>query len=104
MGMMDMFGKLGEMKKAMEEVKQRLDNVMVEGSAGEGTVRVIMTGNREVREITVDPRYLKEDRKEELEELLVIAVNRAGEKAQNTSESELKAAGKGILPNIPGLF
>ena len=102
--MMDMFGKLGEMKKAMEEVKQRLDSVMVEGAAGEDTVKVFMTGNREVKEIKIDPRYLKEDRKEELEELLVIAVNRAGERAQNTSESELKAAGQGILPNIPGLF
>jgi DNA-binding YbaB/EbfC family protein len=104
MGMFDMMGKVNEMKKAVEEVKSRLDSVYVEGTAGENTIKVIMNGNRIVQDVKVDDRYLNNERKAELEELLTLAVNRASEKAQNTSESELKAAGAGILPNIPGLF
>lgn len=104
MGMFDMLGKLQEMKKTMEEIKNRLDHVSVEGEAGEGNVRVVMTGNRVVKSVSIHDRMLQPDRKEELEELLELAVNRAGEKAQSVSEAEMRAAGKGLLPNIPGLF
>jgi nucleoid-associated protein EbfC len=104
MGMLDMVGKLNEFKKSVDEVKGRLESVYVEGHAGENTVTVVMNGNKIVSEIKIDARYLNEERKKELEDLLVLAVNRAQEKAQNTSEAELRAAGKGFLPNIPGMF
>ncbi len=99
-----MLGKLGEVKKAMDEIKARLDTVMVDGEAGEGSIRVTMTGNRLVKSIVIADKLMAPDRKEELQELLELAVNRASEKAQNVSEAEMKAAGQGLLPNIPGLF
>ena len=104
MGMLDMLGKLNEVKKTMDEIKSRLDTVSVDGEAGEGAVKVIMNGNRKVTTLTVADKMLSPERKVELEEFLVLAVNRASEKAQQVSESEMKAAGKGLLPNIPGLF
>ena len=102
--MFDMLGKFGEMKRVMEEIKLRLDTISVEGEAGEGNVKVIMTANRVVKSVLISDRMLSPDRKEELEELIELATNRAGEKAQNVSETEMKAAGKGILPDMPGLF
>ncbi|MBL0071351.1 MAG: YbaB/EbfC family nucleoid-associated protein [Bacteroidetes bacterium] len=102
--MFDMLGKLGEVKKAMDEIKARLDTIMVDGEAGEGSIRVTMTGNRLVKSIVIADKLMAPDRKEELQELLELAVNRASEKAQNVSEAEMKAAGQGLLPNIPGLF
>lgn len=104
MGMLDMLGKLNEVKKAMDEIKTRLDTISVDGEAGEGSVKVIMNGNRKITGITIAEKMMQADRKEELEELIELAVNRASEKAQNVSETEMKAAGKGILPDIPGMF
>ncbi len=104
MGMFDMLGKLNEVKKAMDDIKARLDTISVDGEAGEGAVKVIMNGNRKVTSVSIADKMMTADRKEELEELIELAVNRAGEKAQNVSEAEMKAAGQGILPNIPGLF
>lgn len=104
MGMFDMLGKLNDVKKAMEEIKNRLDTISVEGEAGEGNVKVVMTANRVVKSVVIADKLMTPDRKEELEELLELAMNRAGEKAQNVSETEMKAAGQGLLPNIPGLF
>src|SRR5688572_1136632 len=104
MGMLDMLGKLNEVKKTMDEIKSRLDTVTVDSEAGEGAVKVIMNGNKKVTSLTVADKMLTPERKVELEEFLVLAVNRASEKAQQVSESEMKAAGKGLLPNIPGLF
>jgi len=99
-----MLGKLNEVKKTMDEIKSRLDTVTVDSEAGEGAVKVIMNGNKKVTSLTVADKMLTPERKVELEEFLVLAVNRASEKAQQVSESEMKAAGKGLLPNIPGLF
>ncbi len=104
MGMFDMLGKLNEVKKAMDDIKSRLDTISVDGEAGEGSVKVIMNGNRKVTSVKISDKLLHIDRKEELEELIELAVNRANEKAQNVSETEMKAAGKGILPDIPGMF
>ena len=104
MSMMDMLGKLNDVKKAMDDVKSRLDTISVNGVAGEGAVNIMMNGNRKVTSVAIAEKLLNADRKEELEELLELAFNRASENAQNVSETEMKAAGKGILPNIPGLF
>lgn len=102
--MFDMLGKLNEVKKAMDEMKARLDTISVDGEAGEGNVKVTASGNKVIKSVTISEKLMQADRKEELEELIELAVNRALDKAQNLSETEMKAAGKGILPNIPGLF
>jgi len=102
--MMDMFGKFGELRKRMEEIKSRLGNITVEGISGEGNVTVIMNGNMDVKSVAISDRLATPERKEELEEMVQLAVNRAFEKARNVSETEMKAAGKGILPDIPGIF
>lgn len=102
--MFDMLGKLNEVKKAMDEMKARLDSISVDGEAGEGSVKVTATGNKVIKSVSIADKLMQSDRKEELEELIELAVNRALDKAQNLSETEMKAAGKGILPNIPGLF
>ena len=104
MGMFDMLGKLNEVKKTMDEIKARLETVSVEGEAGEGAVRVIMNGNKKIITVKIADKMLVAERREELEEFLILAINRAGEKSQQVSETEMKAAGKGLLPNIPGLF
>jgi DNA-binding protein YbaB len=63
-----------------------------------------MTANMEVKSILLAPELMNPDRREEAEELLAAAFNQAVHSARNVSESELKAAGKGFLPDIPGLF
>jgi DNA-binding YbaB/EbfC family protein len=102
--MNDLFGKLNEMKQKMDEIKNRLDTITVEGNAGDGTVHVEMTANRIVKNILIEDSLMSPERKEELQELLEVAINQALEKAQNISETEMQAAGRGMLPNLPGLF
>jgi DNA-binding YbaB/EbfC family protein len=101
--MFDMLGKLGQMKKAMEEVKARLDHITVVGESGEGSVKVTMTGNMEVRSVEIHDRYLNTDRKEELQELTELAMNRAVTLARSVMESEMKSVSQGFLPGFPGL-
>jgi len=100
--MFDMFGKLGEMKEKMEAVKQKLDTIMVKGASPSDLVIVEMTANKRATAVTVNPNLLNDA--EQLEDMLVIAMNRAIENAEATAESEMKSATAGLLPNIPGLF
>src|SRR5688572_1380872 len=102
--MFDMLGKLNELRKTMDEIKSRLDTISVDAEAGDGAVKVIMNGNRKLTSITIDEKLLSPASKEELQDYIEIAVNKVTEKAQQVSESEMKAAGKGLLPDIPGLF
>ena len=100
----DLFGKLQEAQQKMQEGKQRLANVMVDGEAGDGAVKVAVNGNREVKSITIGDHLLSPDNKEELEDLLITALNRALKNAENAWESEMKGIAGGMLGPLGGLF
>ena len=97
-GMMD---KLKEAQRKIEETKVRLNTVLVDGEAGNGRIKVTVTANREIRSINISDDLVNE--KEALEDYLIIALNKALEKANAINEAEMAAAAKDGLPNIPGL-
>ncbi len=97
-GMMD---KLKEAQQNVEETKKRLDTVMVSGEAGNGKVKVTVTGNRKVKDISIDESLLED--KEEVEDYLIIALNDALAKANSINDAELASAAKDGMPNIPGM-
>jgi DNA-binding YbaB/EbfC family protein len=102
--MLDIFGKLGDLKKKMDEIRSRLDAIYIDESSQDGNVKVTVTGNRKVKSIYIDASLLSPDRKEELEEVLETQLNRALDRAEAVSESEMKSAGRDMLPGMPGLF
>jgi nucleoid-associated protein EbfC len=96
-----MFGldKLKDFKKNAQEVKDRLEGIIVEGHAGNNMVTVKCTGARQISEITIDDRVHRTAEKEQLEKLLIEACNNALANADTIAQSEMQ----GIMPNIPGL-
>lgn len=96
-GMMD---KLREAQKKVAETKQRLNTVLVDEEVP-GKLRVTLTANRTIKTIQIDPSLLQDP--EELEDYLVITLNKAIEKASIINEREMAAAAKDGMPNIPGL-
>ena len=99
--MMGMMGKLKETQQKVEATKKRLDTVSLEESAPEGLVKVVITANRNIKEIQIDERLLNDI--EQLEDYLILTVNKAIEKATQVNESELAAVAKAGMPNIPGM-
>ncbi len=71
-------------------------------TAGGGIVEVTMTGNHEMKKVTIDPEAVDPDDVEMLEDYIVIAVNEAVKKIAETQETEMGAITGGL--NIPGLF
>ena len=99
-----MFDKLFEAKQKAEEVKKRLDGIIVTGSAEGGKIAVTATGNKAIRSINIDDEFLKGADKEELEDLLMIAINRALEQAESVHESEMAALSQQMLGGLGNLF
>ncbi|RPD99602.1 YbaB/EbfC family nucleoid-associated protein [Aureibaculum marinum] len=96
-----MMGKLKEAQQKIEETKKRLDTVYVEGTSNQGNIKVTITANRTIKSISIDDSLLQD--KEELEDYLIIALNDALKKANSINDSEMAAAAKDGMPNIPGL-
>lgn len=97
----DMMGKLHAAQQKIEEIKNRLDTITVIGEA-QG-IKVFVNGNKLVTNIDVPQIIIEDSDKEQIEELLLLAVNRGLEKAEKIAQSENTSALKGVLPNIPGM-
>jgi len=95
-----MMGKLKEAQEKIEATKARLNTIIVDGEAGNGKVKVSVTANRLVKSISIAEELTD---KEEIEDYLVLALNKALDKANTISETELAAAAKDGMPNIPGM-
>lgn len=94
----NMMKKMQEMQAQVEESKKRLDAITVEGEAMEGKIKVRLTGNRKLVGIEIADNMMND--KEELEDMLAVAFNRALEKADNVNESEMRSAASGLIPGM----
>jgi len=99
--MMNMMGKLKETQQRIEATKQRLDTVLIDEKSNDNLLEVTITANRKIRSITIDESLLED--KEQLEDYLILVLNKAIEKATNVNEAELAAVAKEGMPNIPGM-
>ena len=100
----DIMGMMGKLKETQEKVaatKKRLDTVLIDEKSSDGLLRVTLTANRTVKEITIDDSLLRD--KEQLEDYLVLTLNKAIDKASEVHETELAAVAKDGMPNIPGM-
>ena len=99
--LMGMMSKLKEAQQKVEETKKRLDTVLVDEQSNDGLLKVTLTANRKIKSITVDEALLED--KEQLEDYLILVLNKAIEKATNINETELAAVAKEGMPSIPGM-
>ena len=99
---MELMGKIREMQAEMERVKQSLDDMIVTASSGGGMVKVTANGNRKVLKIEIDPDIVDKSDKEMLEDLVVAAVNKAMEEAEEHARQALAKVSGGMMFNIPG--
>jgi hypothetical protein len=92
----NMMGKLQEMKQQMENIKNKLETINVSGESQGVVVRA--NGNRKVLSISVPAEIVGD--KEMIEELVLIATNRALAEAEKVNEREMQSAAMGIMPGL----
>ncbi|MBC8172395.1 MAG: YbaB/EbfC family nucleoid-associated protein [Chitinophagales bacterium] len=91
-----------ELKKMMEDITARLETISVDGEAGDGKYQVTatVTATKKVTNISISDELMQQGDKEYIEDLVVTALNRALEKAQNVSGTEGRNAAMGGMFGI----
>ena len=88
------------MQDNMKKAQDQLATIEVEGQAGAGMVKVVMTCAQEVRRVTIDPSVL--DDKEMLEDLIAAAMNDAVRRGKALAEEKMSSFTAGL--NLPPGF
>lgn len=99
--MMGMLGKLKETQEKVKATKERMNTVILEEQSPDSLLKISITANRTIKSITIDDSLLED--KDQLEDYLILTLNKAIEKATTINETELAAVAKEGMPNIPGM-
>ncbi|MBM3374572.1 MAG: YbaB/EbfC family nucleoid-associated protein [Betaproteobacteria bacterium] len=92
-----------QMQEKIKQAQDSLADLQVEGQAGSGLVKLVMTGKHQVKSLAIDPSLMTSDPddRETLQDLLVAAVNDAVAKVEQMSNERMSAVTAG-LPLPPG--
>ena len=94
----DMLSKAKEMQEKMKNVQEVLKKIEVEGESGGNLVKVILSGDHELKAIIVSEEAKKE-KIEIINDLIIAAYNNAREKLKKKSSEELLKITGGM--NLP---
>ena len=83
----------------LQKIQEELESLTVEGTAGGGAVKVVMTGKQIVESVTIEPEAAEEV--ELLQDMVLAAVNDASYKAHELAAQKMAVVTGGM--NIPGL-
>lgn len=101
--MNQMMKKVQKLQKQMSQMQDDLKKRTVEVTAGGGAVKVVMSGEKEVKSLVIDPAAVDPEDVEMLQDLLSAAFNEATKKVDEMMAGEMgKLTGGMGLP--PGLF
>ena len=87
-----------------DEIKKRLDTISVFGEVEGGKIRITATANKVITGIDINDELHQNAEKEELEELLLTAINKALAQADQVSAAEMSTMTKDMLGGLGGMF
>ena len=87
-----------QMQENMKRTQEQLASVEVEGQAGGGLVKVLMTCHNNVKRVTIDPSLVGDD-KDMLEDLIAAAMNDAVRRAADMTQQKMAGVTAGM--NLP---
>ena len=98
MDMNKLLQKAQQMQAEMMQAQESLKDEIVEASAGGGIVKVKISGDLIVQDVTIDPDAVDPEDSEMLAEMVQAAINEAIRSAQQLAESKMPQ-----MPNMPGM-
>lgn len=99
-----MFDQLMAAQQKAEEIKKRLDTVSVFAEVEGGAIKITATANKAITAVEINEDFFKDADKEELEELLLTAINKVLQQAESVSAHEMQAATQDMLGGLGGMF
>jgi hypothetical protein len=90
-----------EAQKMQERLKQQMEEMKVEASAGGDMVTATMDGNKQLLSLKIDPEVVNPQDIDMLQDLIIAAINEAARKVDEELKGEMGDLLGGV--NIPGL-
>lgn len=87
------------MQGRFQKIQEELQKLSVTGSAGGGMVSVEVTGTGQIKKIKLEPSVVNPSDLEMLEDLIVVAISDAQQKAQAMAQDEMGKLTGGL--NLP---
>jgi DNA-binding YbaB/EbfC family protein len=94
----DMLQKAKQMQEKMRKAQDEIKNIQVEGVSGGNLVKVVLSGDYELKSISISENAKKENQ-EIINDLIIAAYNNAKENLKKKSSEELSKITGGI--NLP---
>lgn len=98
--MQKMMKQAQKMQAQLAKAQEEMNAKEVEGTAGGGMVKVVLSGAQELKSITLNPEAVDPDDVEMLEDLIIAAFANAQEQVKQLNDSTFGAITGGM--NIPG--
>ena len=95
----DMMNQAKALQDSLSKIQDEIKSILVEGESGAGLVKVAVGGDSKVKEVTLDPDLMSEE-KRVIEELLAGAVNDAIDKLETTKTEKMKSIGGGLIGGL----
>ena len=92
---------MSQAKRQYEVLQEKMEETIVEGSSGGGSVVVKMDGRKQVLSIKIDPEVVKSGDVEMLQDLVTAAMNGASRKVDEAMQSNMGGVLGGL--GVPGL-
>jgi hypothetical protein len=101
MGGLNLQELMSQAKKQYEVLQKKMEQIVVEGSSGGGSVVVKMDGRKQVLSVKIDPEAVKGGDLEMLQDLVTAAINGAGRKVDEAMQSSVGGMLGGM--GLPGM-
>ena len=89
-------------QQMQEKLQRELAETEVDATVGGGMVTVVMTGQKQIRRLTIDPEVVCQDDVEMLQDLIVAAINDAQRKVDESIAGKMGGMMGGLkLPGMP---
>lgn len=96
----DLFGKIQQMQSQLAQSAEKLAEIEVTGLAEGGLIKVKANGKKKILDISISPSLAGKENIEELEDLLVTAINRALEQADTAQQAQMQGIKDELLPGF----
>ncbi len=91
-----------QLKAKLDETQKELDKLEIVADAGRGAVKVTVNGHQKVVALEISPGAIDREKPQQLEKLLLKAIQDGQSKAEKEAGKRMKGLTGGL--KIPGLF
>ena len=102
MNMNQLMKQAQKMQQQMAEMQEELANKTLEVSSGGGAIKVTISGEKKILDLTISPDVVDPDDVEMLQDLVISAVNEAIRQIEESANSQMSKLTGGL--NLPGMF